>query len=154
MLVREPDEALLRKERELILGEPDAQKRADLLALAVTVASRYFDRAFLWRFFREELEQKREATFVEEWIQEGLRQGEAEGTRRTHRENTLQILQARFNLSRQELEPLAEQLETIDDLDDLKELFNHALLDVTVADFGARLSRMGNRATALDDDSP
>ncbi|MBL7065795.1 MAG: hypothetical protein ISS49_16590 [Anaerolineae bacterium] len=142
----------MRKERELILEEPDAQKRADLLALAVTIASRYFDRAFLWRFFREELEQMREATFVEEWVQEGierglqqgLRQGEVEGTRHTHRQNTLQILRARFNLSRQELEPLAEQLETIDDLDELRELFNHALLDVTAADFGARLSRMGN----------
>lgn len=152
MLVREPDESLLKEERELIRGEPDGRKRANLLALAMTIASRYFDKTFLRRFFREELEQMREATFVEEWIQEGieqglqqgLRQGQVKGTRRTQRENILQVLRARFKLSRQETEPLAEQLETIDDLDDLKELFDHALLDVTVADFSTQLARMGD----------
>ena len=155
MLVREPNPDLLREERELIRQEPDEQRRADLLALAVTIATCYFDKAFLWRFFREELEQMREATFVEEWIQEGIEQGLQQGlqrglrqgqmeSRRTQRENILQVLRARFELSRQKERPLANQLETVDDLDDLRDLFNHALLDVTLTDFSTQLERMAD----------
>jgi predicted transposase YdaD len=148
MLVSEPGPDLLREERELIRQEPDERKRADLLALAVTIATRYFDKAFLWRFFREELEQMREATFVEDWIQEGIEQGLQEGlqqgrmeSRRTQRENILQVLRVRFRLSQQGEKPLADQLETIDDLDALRDLFNHALLDVTLTDFSTQLER-------------
>ena len=149
MLVSEPGPDLLREERELIRQEPDERKRADLLALAVTIATRYFDKAFLWRFFGEELEQMREATFIEDWIQEGieqglqqgLQQGQMEGTVRTQRENILQVLRARFGLSQQREKPLADQLETIDDLDALRDLFNHALLDVTLTDFSTQLEQ-------------
>jgi len=35
MLVREPDQDLLREERRLIRQEPDEQRRVDLLALNV-----------------------------------------------------------------------------------------------------------------------
>ncbi|MBC8248826.1 MAG: hypothetical protein H8E90_04035, partial [Anaerolineales bacterium] len=56
-------------------------------------------------------------------------------------ENILQVLRARFGLSRQREEPLADQLETIDDLDALRNLFNHALLDVTLTDFSTQLER-------------
>ena len=148
MLVRDPGPALLREERELIRQEPDERKRADLLALAVTIATRYFDKAFLWRFFREELGQMREATFVEEWIQEGIEQGLQrglqQGLQQGLQENILQVLRARFKLSQQKEKPLADQLGTIDDLDDLKDLFDHALLDVTLTDFGTQLERVAD----------
>ena len=52
----EKTEAVLQRERELILQEPDAHKRADSLATAVMIASRYFDLNQLWDFFREEVE--------------------------------------------------------------------------------------------------
>lgn len=143
MLVREPGPDLLREERELIQQEPDERKRADLLALAVTIATRYFDKTFLWRFFREELEQMREATFIEDWIEEGIEQGRQQGLQqglqRGLQENILQVLRARFGLSRRREKPLADKLETIDDLDALRELFNHALLDVTLTDFNTQL---------------
>ncbi len=48
MLVKDPDETLLVEERALILQESDSQKRADLLAAAIAVGSRYFEREFLW----------------------------------------------------------------------------------------------------------
>ncbi|MEA3338830.1 MAG: hypothetical protein U9R15_02585, partial [Chloroflexota bacterium] len=51
-LVQTPDEHILNEERELIMTESVDHKRADLLALAVMVASRYFDKPFLWQFFR------------------------------------------------------------------------------------------------------
>jgi len=79
MLIPHPDAETLRLERQLILAEPDQQKRGELLSLAVTIASRYFDKTFLWRFFKEELAQMREASFIEDWIKEGIEQGLAQG---------------------------------------------------------------------------
>ena len=71
-LVEEPNEALLEEERALILQEQDVQKRADLLASAVAVGSRYFAKAFLWKFFQKEIEQMKTATFIDDWITEGI----------------------------------------------------------------------------------
>ncbi len=77
---------------------------------------------------------------LEEGLQQGLRQGQME-SKRTQRENILQVLRARFGLYGQREKPLADQLETIDDLGALRDLFNHALLDVTLTDFSAQLAR-------------
>jgi hypothetical protein len=55
MLVRTPDETTLERERELILAEPDIEKRADLLGLAVDIAARNFDIQALRRIFRRKL---------------------------------------------------------------------------------------------------
>jgi len=146
MLVAKPDESTLEKERELILAEPDKQKRVDLLALAVTVAARYFDKAFLWRFFREELEQMREATFIEDWIQEslqqGIEQGRQEGAVQTQRASIQQILRARFDLRPSQVGLLARQLESVNDLSELIELTDHALRDFALTDFNVHLSHV------------
>ncbi|MEA3340900.1 MAG: DUF4351 domain-containing protein [Chloroflexota bacterium] len=82
MLVSDPDESTLARERELILAEKDSRKRADLLACAVTIGARYFDRQFLWRFFREEVEMLREASFIEDWLEEKLEEGLQRGIQR------------------------------------------------------------------------
>ncbi len=79
MLVDEPDTGVLVRERELILRERDERKRADLLACAITIGSRYFDKEFLWRFFREEVELMREVSFIDEWLQEKLEEGRIKG---------------------------------------------------------------------------
>ncbi len=73
------DAEMLAQERALILGEKDAKKRADQLALAVMVASRYFDKQFLWDFFREEVAQMQTSTFIDDWIEEALLKGEQQG---------------------------------------------------------------------------
>jgi len=86
-LVEKPDEAVLAEERELILQEQDPKQGGALLALAVAVASRFFEKELLWRFFREEMEEMRNASFIEDWIeeaeikaaQEARLQGHAEG---------------------------------------------------------------------------
>ncbi len=75
MLEREKTEAVLHQEKELILQETAPQKRADLLATVVMIASRYFDLDWLWEFFREEVEQMRQSGFITDWIEEGLQQG-------------------------------------------------------------------------------
>ena len=83
----------------------------------------------------------RESPWYNQILEEGLQPGLQQGHRQGLQENILQVLRARFGLSRQREEPLASQLKTIDNLDALKELFNHALLDITLADFGAQLER-------------
>jgi hypothetical protein len=79
----EPTEATLRQERELILSLDVARPvRADLLAVAITVGTRFFARELLEAIFREEMEMLKEAGFIEEWIQEGVARGEAVGEAR------------------------------------------------------------------------
>ena len=75
MLEPEKTEAVLHQERELILQETHPQKRADSLATAVMIASRYFELEWLWDFFGEEVEQMRESGFITDWIEDGIQQG-------------------------------------------------------------------------------
>ena len=79
MLEREKTEAVLHQEKELILRETHPQKRADSLATAVMIASRYFELDWLWDFFEEEVEQMRESGFITDWIEEGIQQGLEQG---------------------------------------------------------------------------
>ncbi len=65
VLVSQPNEELLQRERELLLQEPDRQKRADLLACAVTIGARHFSSDFLWHFFEEEVKLMEESDFFE-----------------------------------------------------------------------------------------
>jgi predicted transposase YdaD len=95
-LVPDKSPTVLHEERALILQEPDQRKRADLLALAVMVASRHFENYNLWQFFtEEEREQMEHATVIDELMarrleriraqvrqegrQEGIQEGRQEG---------------------------------------------------------------------------
>lgn len=69
-LVNHPDQTVLDQERQLIFSETNEKRRADLLAMAVTIANRYFDRNFLWKFFSKEVELMRQSSWVEEWVSE------------------------------------------------------------------------------------
>ena len=110
MIVKEPTVETLEEERQLILQEKDDRKRARLFATAVTIASRYFDRDFLWNFFREEVEQMREVPFISDWIkegwqeglqegrQEGLQEGRQEGYIQACRESIISLLEDKFGV--------------------------------------------------------
>jgi hypothetical protein len=75
-----PTEQTLREEREIIMGlDTTPEVRAELLAVALTVGLRYFRRELLERIFREELEMLKEASFIQEWIEQAA--GEAEARR-------------------------------------------------------------------------
>jgi predicted transposase YdaD len=100
-----PGEDVLREERALILGLDAPQPlRSELLALAITVGTRYFARELLQTLFREELQMLKEASFVEEWLndaleqglQRGLQQGEDRGRSTEARQMLLTILRERF----------------------------------------------------------
>jgi hypothetical protein len=93
MLETEKTEAVLHQERELILQETHPQKRADSLATAVMIASRYFDLDWLWEFFGEEVEQMRESGFITDWIEEGIQQGIQQGLEQARQQERQQGLQ-------------------------------------------------------------
>ena len=139
MLVQEPDVDLLTLERKLVLAEPEPKKRADLLSLAVTVAARYFEKDFLWRFFREELDMLKGASFIDDWIEEGEERGMQRGRVATIRESIIDLIRERFDPTVRQIEQLVRDLEKIESLPALKTLFNHAIRDQALDEFLARL---------------
>lgn len=146
MLEENPDAETLQIERELILTEPDPEKRADLLALAVTIAARSFDQEFLRRFFREELTQMEHATLIDEWLEEAVQEAVQEAEKKAdiavklaaqkarnegiHEraiDSILRILSVRFGLSEMQKEGLQRRLNQITTLAQLDELEIQAL---------------------------
>lgn len=96
MIEESPTKETLAQERQLILQIPDPKVRADLLATAVTIASRYFNSTFLWQFFREEVEQMRQASFIEDWVKEASQQALQQGIQQERSANVLRILRHKF----------------------------------------------------------
>jgi predicted transposase YdaD len=146
-LLPEKSPTVLQEERTLIMQEPDDRKRADLLALAVMVASRHFEGYNLWQFFtEEEREQMEHATVIDELmarrlariraqvrqeglqegrqegLQEGLQEGIQEGSIQTLRTSLVDILLERFNVSETQHQRIESRLQEIDDLDKLRGL--------------------------------
>lgn len=79
------------EERELIrhLRVPDPA-RADLLAIALTVGSRYLSRNLLLGVFQEDLPVLKGAGIVEDWIEDGIKRGEALGLARGRAEGRVE----------------------------------------------------------------
>ena len=131
MIAEDKTEAVLQIEKALILREPDARKRADALATAVMVASRYYDVNWLWDFFQEEVEQMRQATPIQDWIrqaerqarqlalQEGREEGREEGARQKARELLLRQLAAKFGRLPEAVEYQIQRIADENELDRL-----------------------------------
>lgn len=102
MIVKEPTKETLEEERQLILQEKDDKKRANLLASAVTIAAQYFEKDFLWRFFREEVEQMRQVSFIEDWIKEAeakaAERGIQQGIQQAYKESIISFLEDKFGI--------------------------------------------------------
>ena len=132
MLVNDPDVELLAEERALILQEPNTQKRADLLAAAVAIGSRYFDSNFLWKFFSEEVEQMKKVSFIEDWIEQGVEEGIEKGLEQGRHEmavaNIAQILLTRFDPPSKQLKRIEQRLQSLDSVPVLQKLLQDALL--------------------------
>lgn len=129
------------------MAETDERKRGALLATAVAVASRYFERDFLWRFFEKEVEQMRSASFIEDWIEEGVERGRQEGLQQGQRlevESVLtRVLALRFGRLPTRLPARLEPLT----LEQMEELIDKAVQAETLAAFEEQLAEM-NRSTA------
>jgi hypothetical protein len=77
-----PTQRTLQRERELILGlSASPQVRTDMLGLAAMIATRHFSREVIQRLFREEMQMLKEASFVQDWLDEALAEGETREAR-------------------------------------------------------------------------
>ena len=162
ILEEAPNEETLQVERQLILAEPDPAKRADLLAIAVTLASRLFDREFLRRFFREELAQMQHATLIDEWLEEAVEKavekavqateakataqgiviGKIEGMHERAVTSILRILTIRFGITALQKETAKIKLDAMIDLSTLDELEERALTAFNFSDFNLYLDEL------------
>jgi len=90
-------------------------------------------------------------TAAEEWIEEGITKGFQQGVEQgieqgiergvqAQRTTLGLFLQRRFNPTEQALVAINQQLSQIRDLDQLTQLFNHALDAADLADFAQRLT--------------
>ena len=100
-----PGPATLQREREMILGlEAPRAVKSDLLAVALMVGLRFFDRGVLESVFREELLMLKEVEFIRDLFADeiagagarGEVLGEARGEAQASRRLLLGLLQARF----------------------------------------------------------
>jgi hypothetical protein len=124
MIVKEPTMETLEEERQLILQEKDDKKRGRLLATAITIASRYFERDFLWKFFREEMEQVYEVPFISDWIKEAeeeatrraLLQGRQEGYAQACKEGIISLLEDKFGVVKKKILNYLDKVERVESL--------------------------------------
>jgi predicted transposase YdaD len=127
---------ILEQERKLIRDEKDPRKRANLYSLAITTASRYFEKDLLFNFFKEELKMLKEASIIEDWINEGREEGREkgreegiqegtekgiikgreEGIEKGLRESVRLLLGEKFGLTDQEAGQLLEGVKSVDRL--------------------------------------
>lgn len=139
-----PSEETIEEERALIRDlDAPREVKADLLAVAAMIGTRYFTAEVLQRLFREELMMLKEAGFIQEWIEEGIEEGiekgraegiekgRAEGRAEGARELLLQQLAVRFGelpaavvqrigeLSVEECQQIGLRLLTASSLDEL-----------------------------------
>ncbi len=84
--------------KDLVLREPDPKKRANLLSIAMTIACRYMDKNVLKDYFKEEMEMLREASIVEEWLEEGVQKGIHQGVLQNAREAVIENLEVHFDV--------------------------------------------------------
>ena len=121
-------EEILERERELISQEEDARRRGELVACAITIASRFFDKEFLWRFFEEEVRTMLdlaiwEDIFGEELkkkleeerqkaLKEGIHQGLEQGFRKGLEHQLLGLVAYRFGVVPIEVEEKLHRLST------------------------------------------
>ena len=136
---REKDEKVLAKSRELILSSGDEKWRADALSLAVTVAGRYFSKEFLLKFFKEELEMLKEASIVQDWINEGMEKGMEKGQIKTLQEDILDVLAERFGLIKK---GIGKKIMSVNDPLVLKSLHKKSVKVASLEEFARSLEEI------------
>jgi len=80
----------------LTLGDAPRAVKSDLLAVALMVGLRFFDRGVLESVFREELLMLKEVEFIHELFTDEFAEREARGEAQASRRLLLGLLQARF----------------------------------------------------------
>lgn len=138
---REKDEKVLAKSRELILSSEDEKWQADALSLAITVAGRYFPKEFLLKFFKEEFKMLREASIVQDWINEGMEKGMEKGEIKALQGAILDVLEERFGMVKK---GIGKKVKVIDDPAMLKFLLKKGIKSTSMEDFERLLEEQRN----------
>jgi len=102
LMSEHPDDAVLRKEKELIMLVQDEKERADLLSIAMTLAVHVVKESWVKEYFKEEMKMIKTADIVQEWIDEGIQkgvqQGIQQGVQQDARDAVIDILEMRFKV--------------------------------------------------------
>jgi predicted transposase YdaD len=72
---------IIGEEKRLIRQIPDRRQQADLLALSAMIAYKQFKDVLIKELFYEEYNMLKQSSFVREWIDEGIKEGEKKGLR-------------------------------------------------------------------------
>jgi len=148
LISRQGKEQILQREKEIILGEKEERKRADLLALAAMVASRFIeDRDFLREFFKEEVKLMRGRSFIEDWIieerekarKEALKEGYGEAIKmgvEALRDIVVAILEERLGVVP---EDITQSLGKVENIKTLKLLAQKAIKSKDIDEFRKNL---------------
>jgi len=72
---------IFREEKRLIRQILDRRQQADLLALSAMIAYKQFKDVLIKELFYEEDNMLKQSSFVREWIDEGIKEGEKKGLR-------------------------------------------------------------------------
>jgi len=155
LLTKEKSEAVLVKSKELILESQDQRWQANALSLAVTIAGRYFPKEFLLKFFKEEMKMLREASIVQDWINEGMEKGVElgmekgmekgmergmeKGQIKTLQEDILDVLAERFGLIKK---GMGKKIKAIDDPLVLKSLHKKSVKVTSLEEFAGLLEEL------------
>jgi predicted transposase YdaD len=143
LLTKEKNEEVLARSKELIFESGDEKWRAEALSLAVTVAGRYFPKDFLLKFFKEEMKMLREASIVQDWINEGIEKGIEKGKKsgklEVLQEDILDILEERFGIIKK---GISRKLELIDDPAVLKSLHKKSIKVASLDEFAKILEEV------------
>lgn len=97
-----------------------------------------------WQFFSEEVEQMKSATFIDDWItqgiEKGIQQGKQEKQLHIYRDNIIDILIARFELISQDaVTKIKAKLEELEDQTVLQIFLRQAATTESIAKFEALL---------------
>ncbi len=140
MLKGRADDKILCHIKELINQESDIKKRGDLYSATVTIASRYREKDFLWKFFKEELKIIQESAVVQDCIDEGVvkgkREGKLEGKRDGMEKAVIDVLEVRFETAAKET---IADLKKIESVDILESLLKNAIKAGSLSEFNENL---------------
>ena len=133
------DKDILNIVKGLIEKEPDLKIRADLYSAAITIAGRYLNKDFLWKFFKEEIEMIKESAIVQDWIDEGMERGMERGELKRAGKVILEVLEARFDLVHKET---IRELKKIKEIEILEFLLKKAVVVESLKEFDKIIKKL------------
>ena len=129
--------------KKLIEQEKDKKRRSELYSSAITIASRYVSKDFLWNFFKEELEMIQDSPIVQEWIDQGIEKGIEKGSVITAQEMLFELLEENFGIIKQKI---VDEIKKIESPAVLRFLFRQSIKVKSIDEFYEVLERVKDKS--------